>query len=431
MTLTPLRRDVPEEKEAAGATGSGDIGARTWVILLGLAIVLRVGWALLVPVVPVSDSQAYDVFARNIALHGVYGWEPGLPSAYWPVGTSFIYAVLYRAFGPGYGAIVALNVACGAGIVALTTLLTRRWFGRRAAVLAGALVACWPSLVQFTTVLASELPFTVLVLGAMAIWLREGRTLPHAVWAGVLLAGACYIRPTALLLPAVLAVLSLARGERLSRTAAGTGVAVIVMLALLAPWSIRNTLLFDRFVLVSTNGGANTWMGNNPASTGYYVDLPTSVEHLGEAERDAFLAGEAKRYILADPVRFVARTAVKLVRLHDRESIGIAWNAQGLAGRLPPSAVLGLKLASNLYWWVVLGLAVGGVGLLARRTGWRVLFHAAVVTWGYFAAVHAITVVQDRYHLPSNPFIAALAGLALAAVLGGRRVRGGAAFGTV
>ena len=130
-------------------------------------------------------------------------------------------------------------------------------------------------------------------------------------------------------------------------------------------------------------------------------------------------------------MRFVARTALKLVRLHDRESIGIAWNGQGLAGRLPPYAVLGLKVASNVYWWVLLGLAVGGVGLLARRTGWRAALHPAIVTWVYFAAVHAITVVQDRYHLPSNPFIAALAGLALAAMLGGRRVRGGAALGTV
>ena len=34
--------------------------------------------------------------------------------------------------------------------------------------------------------------------------------------------------------------------------------------------------------------------------------------------------------------------------------------------------------------------------------------------WGYFAAVHAVTQASDRYHLPSVPYIAILAGLALA-----------------
>jgi hypothetical protein len=421
MTRPAVREESLDGAEGVGTPDAEAIGARTWAALLGLALALRVGWALMVPIVPVSDSHAYDVFARNLALHAVYGWEPGVPSAYWPVGTSFLYSMLYRVFGLGYGPIAALNVACGVGIVGLTTLLTNRWFGRRPAVLAGALVACWPSLVQFTTVLASELPFMVLVLAAMAMWLRDGRTPGQAAWTGVLLAGACYIRPTALLLPAVFAVLSLLRGERLSRTAAGTAVAVAATLALLAPWSLRNTLLFDRFVLVSTNGGTNTWMGNNPASNGEYMELPPSVERLGEAERDAYLAAEAKRYILQYPVRFAARTAVKLVRLHERESIGISWNVQGLERRLPHRTVMALKIASNVYWWVLLGLALAGVAVLARRIGWHAALHPAVVTWGYLAAVHATTVVQDRYHLPSNPFIAALAGVALASALRPRR----------
>jgi len=35
------------------------------------------------------------------------------------------------------------------------------------------------------------------------------------------------------------------------------------------------------------------------------------------------------------------------------------------------------------------------------------------MAWGYFAFVHAVTVGADRYHFPSIPFIAMLAGCAL------------------
>lgn len=382
------------------------------VVALGLA--LRIAWALNVPVAPVSDSHAYDVFARNLVQHNVYGWEPASPSAYWPVGTAFVYSVLYRIFGVNHAPILVLNTVLGAVIVALTIILARRWHGRDTAVAAGVLVACWPSLIEFTTVLASELPFMALLLGALALWSVEGRSLTRASWAGVLLGGACYFRPTALLVPALLVAVSFTRGAPRARLALNGAVVLAVMALVIAPWSVRNSLLFHRFVLISTNGGANTWMGNNPASFGQYMELP-SLENLDEAERDAYLGREARRYILDHPLRFAVRTAVKLVRLHERESIGVRWNAEGLRSQTDEAGILVLKVAGNLFWWVTLALAVVGAIDLARRTGFRVALDPALAMWTYFAAVHAMTVVQDRYHFPSIPFIAMLAGITISA----------------
>jgi hypothetical protein len=186
----------------------------------------------------------------------------------------------------------------------------------------------------------------------------------------------------------------------------------------IAPWSLRNARLFDRFVLISTNGGANTWMGNNPGSAGAYMELPP-LPGLNEAERDAYLGREARRYILDHPLRFVAATAVKVARLHERESIGVAWNEEGLRRRMSGPGIFALKAFGNGFWWVTLALACGGAWKLSRRTGGRALLEPAIATWGYFAAVHAITVVQDRYHFPSIPFIAMLASATIASTLSG------------
>jgi hypothetical protein len=44
------------------------------------------------------------------------------------------------------------------------------------------------------------------------------------------------------------------------------GTAIVVL-----PWTIRNYVQFNKFILVSNNGGVNFWMGNNPnAYGGFY-----------------------------------------------------------------------------------------------------------------------------------------------------------------
>jgi hypothetical protein len=73
---------------------------------------------------------------------------------------------------------------------------------------------------------------------------------------------------------------------------------------------------------------------------------------------------------------------------------------------------------STAYWYAVLLAALAGMFLLLRREGLiRGFLDPAVLLWAYFAAVHAVVLSQDRYHMISTPMIAMLAGLALASLL--------------
>src|SRR6476659_3860680 len=128
------------------------------LLVLLLAIALRLAWSTLIPVVPVSDGDAYDILARMIAEHGVYGWAPDQPSAYWPVGTSAIYGALYFLFGHNYTSIVVINIALSSAIVGLTIWLGRIFFNDTIALTAGGLMAIWPTQIAFVTILSSELP---------------------------------------------------------------------------------------------------------------------------------------------------------------------------------------------------------------------------------------------------------------------------------
>lgn len=395
---------------------------RAVLLILALAVVLRLGWLLLVPVQPVSDSVRYDFFAQRIASGQGYTEIDGRATAYWPVGPSFLYALPYRLMGPEnaarYPAAAVLNLLLGVGSVALTIYLGRRWIGPGAGLLAGVLLACWPSQIEFTTVLASETPMLFLMLAGLAVWYARGWPgWTRAVAAGICFAAASYMRPTVLLVPVVVAALDFMRQPQRLATFGYAALLGVVMAACIAPWTYRNYRVFDTFVPISTNGGVNLWMGNNPSSAGAYVSPPPATEMGGEASRDRILKNEAVHYIKGDLAGFIKRTLVKAVRLHERETIGVGWNEPALTRQLArvvgdraERAVQGLKLLSTGYWWLMLALAgVGFVQLIRKRGAWFAVYCPAFALSAYFAAVHAITVIQDRYHFAYIPLVAMLA----------------------
>jgi hypothetical protein len=208
------------------------------------------------------------------------------------------------------------------------------------------------------------------------------------------------------------------------------GAAMLILLVAVSPWTIRNYHAFNRFVLVSTNGGTNMWMGNNPETTGYYQPPPAAQASQNEAEWDKDLGQRAQAFIRADPVAFVHRSIVKAIRLHDRETIGVAWNVEGLKQRWPSfdsgSGATILKALSTGYWYLMLGLSGPRLGRYRRgEVGvWQAATHPAAMLFAYFTAVHAVMVIQDRYHFPVTPMVAAFASLPLCA-LADRRVASG------
>jgi hypothetical protein len=398
---------------------------RSVVAILAIGLLLRLVWALIVPVAPVSDSHAYEVFARNLVSCGTYGWQCDEPSAYWPPGTSMLYAALFKLAGPGYRAIIALNLALFVGTTWLTITLCDEWFGARAAAIAGLLLAVWPSQVQFTTVLASEQPFTFGLVGGLFLWTRVG--WPR--WRSALCAGLAFgvtslIRPTALLIPGLLAGTDVMRTRKIGPIVSKALVVYAVLLAVVAPWAVRNSRVFGRMVLVSTNGGSNLWMGNHEAAQGGYTELPPEATAIhNEAARDEYLGQEAKRFIRRHPLQFLQLAVRRLVITHAGESIGVVWNEPGLSERFGPGAMKLLKLGNAAFWGLVMLAALAGAVMLARSAGvWSALIMPAVFLWAYFALVHALVVAQDRYHFPSIPFIAALAALAADRGLGHRKI---------
>jgi len=390
--------------------------------ILAIAFVLRVTWAVLVPVLPMGDSVAYNILAQTLAQRGVYGWDAVSPSAYWPPGTSTVYAALYVIFGESFWPIVILNIILSLSVIVLTMWLGNMFIGKPAGSLGGFLMAIWPGEVTYVTLLASELPFTFLVLAGCAVWFNSNLpNLARSVMSGLAFGAATYFRSLALLLPAVLWLSAIPNWEKWREGTIATLVATLVIGMLISPWSIRNARIFGHFVPMTTADGVNLWMGNNVKSDGFYMPLPAPVRGLNEYDQNRILTEDALLNIIEHPGVFVVRVLEKAALLHLRETIAITWNTEGIKQRFGENAIWSLKLVSQVFWIFALLFAVAGIVILVRRRGLlEALMSPPVLLWIYFTAIYSIFVVADRYHFPSHPFMSMLAAVTILA--GSRRI---------
>lgn len=400
---------------------SSDLPGAFWKLLL-IGMGLRILWAIAIPVLPVSDSLAYHQFARTLVDYGVYGWSALEPTAYWAVGTSGLVAFTYL-FTDGYVGVVILNLIAGFMILTLTYHLAARWFGPRVGLLPMALVAFWPNLIFFTTILSSELFFIAMTLAGLFFWQRPvGNPMANLILAGLVWGLTSYIRPVILLVPVTLALVDLVRGpRRFAVTAMEAGIAVLLIMLIAMPWTMRNQQVFGEPVMISTNFGPNLWMGNNPASNGGYMELPPEVDSMTEIERSDYLKAQAKQFTIENPGAAIRLLGMKLIRLNMRETIGVVWNEEHLRNLTGDMGVPVAKLIATGYWYLLLAGALAGMVVIGYRRGIAgAFFNPPVSLWGYFTALHVVVVADDRYHMPSSHFIAILVAVALNALLSRR-----------
>jgi hypothetical protein len=152
-------------------------------------------------------------------------------------------------------------------------------------------------------------------------------------------------------------------------------------------------------------------MGNNPKSNGGYMPLP-DIQFSNEVVRDQYFKNQAIAFIKANPGEFVKLALRRFVITYDRETIGVAWNEPALVASVGAHTLPYLKFLSSAYWWLLVVSATIGVCVSLGRRRMDVLNPLLVVA-SFFFIVPLLTVGQDRYHLPLDPFVAIFAAFAV------------------
>jgi 4-amino-4-deoxy-L-arabinose transferase-like glycosyltransferase len=408
------------------------------LVILGIALVARVGAIVATPHYhPLFDAADYDRHAISIANgHGYPGPQagpPDQPTAFRPPLYPLTLAAVHL-LGGGWTAGRLLGALFGVAAVLLVFLIARRIWGHRVALAASAIVAVFPPLVISTATLLAEPLFLMFMLAALLAVL-EYRSAPRLRWA--LIAGALCGLATLTRTNGALLVVAVALGvwtlrPRLSRVALAAPVAVaLAWLVFAAPWVVRNSLVFDRPVGLSTQDGvllAGTYNGEARRMAGHpgRPRVPWTLKtfrdiyrrrDLDEAERNARLTGRALDYIGAHPGYVVQTMAWNTLRVFELAHNG-SWRAVeasglqgfGLTRLISPAVPLSVYALTAL---ALLGVAAqAGLGLRSPRAPpffWLFPLLAllpAIVVWGH-----------PRYRAVADPFLAMLAAVGLVALL--------------
>lgn len=408
-------------------------------ILFAVALVVRLGWIAYADFVPTlnDDAGRYDLLGRSLADAAGYVNPNGSTTMFWPPGYPFLLAAVYKLWpaslfgGHEVTAALAVNAALGAATALLVYAIGRRAFDERIALGGAAITALFPSLVFFAGVTLSETAFTFFALLGVLL-LVESEAL-HDRWllvaAGGVIGFAALVRGQALLLPLVAVPFWLVAtgGWRpaLGRLAIVGGLTLLVI----APWTARNYVESGSLVLVSSNAGPDFYIGHSAGADGRgrkvdelvfrYPELPQP-EAEARINRDGF--NEGLDYLAWHPLREMELTARKLFWLYYRDDEALRWNeSHGEHEFLVGGVRLALAALSNLYYWLVLGLALAGLaGWSWRRHPVRLLLVSLVAYW---TLVHVAFFADPRFHAPMLPVLALFASAGAVAVLGWVRDR--------
>jgi len=221
----------------------------------------------------VPDASLYHNWAVNI-INGV-----GPATAYY-IGPAYAFflALVYKLFGVDLYAVILAQTVLGAATAALVYVLARRLYGSLAAAVAGGVwVFYLPAVFYDTQILPASLMLFLVTasLLLLAVALDFGRRwFAAGAAAGLLFGAAALTRPNLLLFVPALALWPLLRRGAAWRAVAGFAVPVILIISAV---TVRNKVVADEWVVVSSQGGVNFFIGNNRGAPGSFMSPPGTI----------------------------------------------------------------------------------------------------------------------------------------------------------
>lgn len=415
--MSALRRTADRVLERHG---------RTTILLLCAIVALGFGLRANRALNPVKDvgvdSKAYYVIAKTLYEDQRYGTTTMRNASDWSPGAPLLHAGVYYAVGGVRDRVARLFVALlGAGAIVVCYLLARRLAtapGRgppppRPAAAAGLLaalgVAVYPPFIHNTGRIMSEPPVTLTLPAAVLLflWAADSRGRGPWVWApaGALFGLTALFRPEFLLVGVAMGLLALFLTVRDAGWRPGllaTGVLLVALVLPILPWTIRNAVVLDRLVPISTGGGKALYVGTFLPGDGDYfrtkqilaqrhLGRPVPRPQLGRVNpaplfdrvaarypglsRDEALARAGRenleRNLRNEPLRYAGMLARKVWRMWRTGSVsmkgpvGFVWQ-RGL--ELLALVALGLLLARRRREFLPFALILASITAVAALT---------------------------------------------------------------
>lgn len=405
-------------------------GGRALAIIVAASFLLKAALVWMVTSMPCTHDQCHYLdladgilAGRGLQVHDGYLWPPGF---------FYLLAACRWLFGASLTPPRLLQVLASTLTVPFVYLLARRLHDHRAGLAAAAVFAFYPNLVAFTHLFWPATFYIFCFVIGFTTLLRPRPASPRdAALAGVWFGMAALFKGMALYFTPLAAAWLLWRGggaklpapsfrraDPRTRRARLLAAAILLAgaLAPILPWTMRNAVVYHRFLLLDATAGRNLYIGNNV--------LPPSNWDLGLNERRRIHYGrprcsdanvvDANRCEIHNALEFMARHPgmtlsrvplkiadllnptsflIRHVRLQKYPHVFSLWQAQMVT------------VLAALPWMVVAALGLAGLILLPAGPGCRLVALLLL----YQLALHAATFGLSRFRLPMVPWLIAMA----------------------
>lgn len=380
---------------------------KSLLIIFISALIVRLFLILLLPQ-EAPDTKRYEEVALSLISGGGFSTAQGEPAIQdGPIYSLFL-AAIFSLFGHSLLAVRFIQGVVDSFTCLIIYLIALQMNqGKRVAILASAIAAIYPELVASCAFVLTETLFTFLLSVSIFLLLRA-MSKESKVW--IIISGLCFgiaalCRATAFFIPPFLLFSFLFFPNR-KRNVSLIAILTIATALTVAPWTIRNSLVFDRFLPVSIGLGGNLWIGSYlPWNGDYnYKDLSDKKEieaelHLIDA--DQRLKEEAIRNIKGNPFGYLTLCVKKFGRFW----LLVPGSKEVLKGK---SLIKGL-----LYTIHFLTLFLFMLGLIFLSRNWTVPALSPLLMIFYFTFIHVILFAIPRYRIPITPFILVFAAAGL------------------
>lgn len=249
------------------------------------------------------DEREYYAIAHNLISAGFYSIDGVTATAYRPPGYPlFLAAMMMISSNVIWLKAIGLLLWAASGL--LTIRIVKILYGDHAQIYAAIMFCLYGVGLYTASTLYPQTLASFLLVASIYLLLRfppEKAAIPVVLMQGI----AVMAIPNFLfILPLFLIVLARSR-QATWRIALG----LVILSSLSTPWVIRNYMMFDRFIPLSTSGGINLLTGNSEKTTanaGVNVDLShyqSVAAGMSETQRDDYFSNAAKEWIASNPLR--------------------------------------------------------------------------------------------------------------------------------
>ncbi len=402
------------------------------------------------------DEKWHWEWAHAIINQSFWGEGAYFRAPFYP----YLLAFLSWVTGSSIFWVKAVQTLISAGTAVLVFHTGARLFNRPTGIISGMAYALYGTLIFYETMFLIPATFLFFLCWAMYRVVAYTDSPSAKTWfvTGLIFGLAAISRPNVLLVIPVLMLWMFYAGARKRGPGGRVRLPVVLLIGVIvavAPVTVRNLAATGEFILISSQGGINLYLGNNAVADGLTmvmpeVDLDESVSwrqfgtvtaaaaeretgrRLSESEQSSFWTGKAVDFIVYNPGRFLSllwKKSVYLVSGFENSDNVDIYHQRGKS-----------LLLSALVWrgpllfpfGLLLPLAV--LGICLQRQNLRRLLPVYIFLLAYVPSI-VLFLVTARHRLPLVPFLIILAAAGLVELASGwrripirRLAAGGAVF---